>query len=485
MSAVPSGFQANVLGIRAEFAPPAVASAEFLPQHILVVAQGNDTATYSEEPVLLTGGQAEAAGYGYGSPMHLAVRELLPDVGPGVGPIPITLLGLPAGTTAAADLITPSGTITKSGTYHLVSGGIRLQDFQVADGATVAERVTAIVDSINNTLHSPVQASDLAGAAVALTAKASGDAGNSIVTEIVGPTDTGAVWTIDGMSGGAGNPSLGSALAKLDDTWYTAVVNTLNHTDLSALDALHAANLGRADPLVRRNFHAFTGAMKQTHASMITFGDTRRSDRTNVIVHCPTTDDLPLRAAAQAAARYVERATQNPALEYIGQELHTLRVGEAGLSPTASQRDLLVKAGICTTEVRNGKVVLSDVVTLFHPEGDAYPAYQRVSENTRLMTFLYSLELRFARAPWEGAILVAESDVVTERRARKPSSAKADVFGIVDGLVTAGVLTDPDFTKQNTTVDFVGNRVNIVSPIRLTSNGVVRDLVVPFSKNIG
>ena len=137
---------ARVVGIKTEFVNLRGGNVVNLPQRIAVFGQGNSAATYSLDKYRVTSATQAAERYGFGSPIHLAVQQLLPANGDGVGTIPVTVYPLEDGVAAitASGDITPSGSVTKAGAARVVINNKESQAFAINVGDSVADLVTAI-----------------------------------------------------------------------------------------------------------------------------------------------------------------------------------------------------------------------------------------------------------------------------------------------------------------------------------------------------
>jgi phage tail sheath gpL-like len=101
---------ARVLGITTQFKDLRGGSVVFLPQRIALIGQGATASTYSLTKFQITSAAQAGARYGYGSPIHLAARELFPSNGDGVGTIPVTVYPLDddgSGVAATGDITLP------------------------------------------------------------------------------------------------------------------------------------------------------------------------------------------------------------------------------------------------------------------------------------------------------------------------------------------------------------------------------------------
>jgi phage tail sheath gpL-like len=158
--AIDAAAVARVLGISTEFRDLRESSILYLPQRIAVLAQGSTDAVYSTDKYQVTSSAAAGNRFGYGSPAHLIVQQLLPPNGDGVGTIPVTVYPLAdhGSGAAAAGTITPSGTQTTSASYRVNVNNILSEAFTVAAGATLAAKLWAMYEAVNAVLSMPVLA---------------------------------------------------------------------------------------------------------------------------------------------------------------------------------------------------------------------------------------------------------------------------------------------------------------------------------------
>ena len=151
-SAVDPSAVARVVGIKTAFIDLRGGAAVALPQRIAVIGQGNTGSVYSNDKAQVFSALEVAQTYGFGSPLHLAVSQLLPVNGDGVGAIPVTVFPLDddAGGVASTGDITPTVVPTEAASYVVRVNNIDSESFTIpATGATVASVVTQITDAIN------------------------------------------------------------------------------------------------------------------------------------------------------------------------------------------------------------------------------------------------------------------------------------------------------------------------------------------------
>jgi len=451
-SAVDASAVARVVGIKTAFKDLRGGAVTFLPQRIAVVGQGNSAAVYDTAKRQVTSALDAANVYGFGSPIHLAVKQLLPLNGDGVGTIPVTVYPLEdaGGATTSAGDITPSGVASGAGTIQVRVNNILSEVISIASGDSVAAQVTAITNGINAVLDLPVIATDSA-TTVDVDAKWAGASGDDLVIEVVEVSgDTGVTFAITQPTGGATNPDVDDALNQIGNVWETLVLNCLDIADTASLAKYAAFNEGRWGALVRKPFIAFTGNTATTVSAATAVSDARKTDRTNAQLVAPGSNDLPFVVAARQLARIAPIANNNPPQDYGSQPATGLTPGADGDQWLYANRDSAVKKGSSTIEVKDGVINLSDTVTFYHPSGDPLPAYRYVVDIIKVMNILFNLDLIFATAEWDGAPLIPDDQPTTNPTAKKPKMAVAAVNALIDSLGLNAIISAPEVAKAST-----------------------------------
>jgi phage tail sheath gpL-like len=469
-SAVDASAVARVVGIKTEFKDLRGGGVLFLPQRIAVIGQGNSAATYATTKRQVTSATEAAQTYGFGSPIHLAVRQLLPINGDGVGTIPVTVYPLEdaaSGVVSTGD-ITPSGTVTESASYRVRVNNILSEGFVVSVGDTVAQIVAAMTTAINAVLEMPVIAVD-ATTKVDVTSKWKGTSANGIHIEVVGPTTSGVSYAVTQPTGGLVNPDVDGALSQVGNVWETMALNCMDIADTASLDKYSTFGEGRWGALTRKPLVVFTGNTETTVANATTVSDARKTDRTNSQLVAPGSKDLPFVVAARQLARIAPTANNNPPQDYGSQIATGLVPGADGEQWTYADRDSAVKKGSSTIEVKDGVVNLSDIVTFYHPSGDAIPAYRYVVDIVKVQNILFNLDLIFATKEWDGAPLIPDDQPTTNRSAKKPKTAVAAISSLLDSLGLNAIISDPETAKKNTVA-----AINAQNPKRLDVSTTVQ-----------
>jgi phage tail sheath gpL-like len=473
-SAVDASAVARVVGLKTEFVDLRAGNIQFLPQRVVVLGQGNAATTYASDKKRVTSEFEAGLEYGFGSPIHLAVRQLLPINGDGVGTVPVTVypLAAGAGATVATGDITPVGTQTERGEYVVRVNNILSAPFVLEPNATVAEITALITAAINAKPEIPVIAVDNA-TDVGITTKWAGQSANDVNIAIQSAITTGVTFTLTQPVGGTVNPDVQPSLDLVGNVWETMFLNCLNISDTTVLDALATFGESRWGAIVRKPMIAFTGNTEADVNTAITVSDARKTDRTNVQLVSPGSNDLPFIVAARQLSRIAKLANNNPPHDYGSQSVSGLTPGDDGVQWDYLQRDLAVKGGSSTVEVRDGVVTLSDVVTFYHPTGQDVPPYRYVVDIIKLQNVIYNISLRFATPSWDGAPLIPDNQATSNRTARKPRSAVAEVHSVIEGLGLEAIISDVAFAKANTqaAIDTQNpKRLNVATTMKISGN---------------
>ena len=470
-SAVDASAVARVVGIKTTFKDLRAGGVIFLPQRIAVIGQGATAATYATTKAQHTSAFAVGQAYGFGSPLHLAAKQLLPTNGDGVGTIPVTFYPLEddASGVAATGDITPSGTATGSAAFRVLVNNIPSAQFAVASGDTVADICDAITAALAAELDLPVTATDNT-TDVGVTSKWEGASANDIHIEVEATSadNSGVTFAITQPTGGLVDPDTSTATDQFGNVWESLVLNCFNDTNTAALDAIQTVGEGRWGALVRKPFVSFIGNTDTTVAAAIALPDTRKADRINAQLVAPGSNDLPCVVAARQLARLAVIANNNPPRDYGSLQATGLTPGADGDQWTYADRDQALKGGSSTVEVKDGVVNLSDTVTFYHPDGDPIPAYRHVVDIIKLQNIIFNLDLIFATSAWDGAPLIPDDQPTVNRDAKQPKAAVAAVAALTDSLALNAIISDPETAKAS-----IQAAINSMNPKRL-------DLVVTY-----
>lgn len=485
-SAIPAARISRVLGILVEFKDLRSGASLFLPPRIAVLAQGNTASVFSSDKLTLTGGAGQAAEvYGYGSPIHTIVQRLLPATGDGSGATPITIYPLDDGGVVAEGAITPVGVPTKDFVAVIKVGGRASVNIVIPSGSTLPAMAALMVAGVAAVLDMPVLAVVNVNDCE-FDAKWKGETGNDLTIEIEGGADAGTTFVITPMASGAGNPTVDAPLLQMGNVWETLIINGLNYDDTTALAAIQAHGDGRWGSLSHNPYYALSTAVETDVGVMVTAGNLRKSDKVNVVLHVPGAKDMPWEYTARAAVRITNRAGSNPATDYARQALTLLRPGLETEQADVNQRELLVQAGISTTELVSGVVELSDTITYYHPDAEPIPGYRFVVDLTKLQNIIFNIRIEFIKEEWDGAPLLKDDDDTNNPKAKKPKMAIGALKAIARALVLDAICADLKTIQDGIDANINGSnpkRLDMLFPSILSGNTNQRAVDLNFGFN--
>ena len=489
-SAVDQSAVASIVGIETKFQDTGL-SGRFLPQKVGIVGQGNSLATYPLTQKQVTSAFEAGSIYGFGSQIHLAVNQLLPVNGDGIGSIPVIIYPLEdAGTgVAAAGDITPSGAETEAHAYRVSINNILSDAFVVSPGDAVATITAAITLAINSNINMPMIASD-GTTQVDLVAKWKGESGNDLNIEIIPELPAGStVFIVTQPTGGLVNPDIQDALDLIGEhEWITMLLNCMNKSDTISLGKYETFGEGRWQPLVKKPLIVFTGDVNDTVANSTTIPEARKTDRVNSQLVSPSSKDLPFIVAARQLARIVVVAENNPPTGYNGQIADGLIPADDSLEWKYNERDEAIKKGSSTITVENGQVVCGDIITFYHPDGDPLPAYRKVVNIVKLQNIIYNLDLIFSAPEWRDAPLIPDGQPTVNPNARTPGTARAEIAGLLDYLGGQAIISDPADAKKKTLAEISGtnpDRLDVSLTVKLSGNSNIKSITINFGYFFG
>lgn len=488
-SAVDLSAVARVVGIKTVYKNLKFGSVSILPQRIAVVGQGSIGATFPTDKQQVTSATQAGNIFGHGSPVHLAVKQLLPTNGDGVGTIPVTVYPLAAGEDAKPSVgsIAITGSQLESAVYRVVANGIQSEPFVAGTGEAADDVLAKIVIAVNAVLDMPVTAKKETNK-VSLTSKWAGESANKISLQLLGPAGAGFTFAVTQPVGGLLDPDVGPAIAQFGSVWETIVINCLPVEDTAALDKFKDFGESRWGAQVRKPLTVITGTTEPDATAATAITDARKGDRINVSIPFPGSTSLPFVAAARAVSRIAVVANENPACDYGSQPVTGIVPGEDGVQWQYTDRDFAVKRGSSTIEVRDGVINLSDVVTMYHPTGEEIPAYRYVCDIVKLQNIIFNFDLIFATREWDGAPLIPDDQPTTNPLAKKPSMAVAAICSVVDSFGLEAIISDPAYTKRNTSAQISPHnpkRLDVVTTVKLSGNTNILSVDLNFGFYFG
>lgn len=487
MSVSPSAVS-RVTGVGVQYKNFNAGAAAMLPQRLIVIGVGNKNVVYTEDKYECEGSASEIGErYGYGSPLHLAAKQLYPTSGSGASfPVTFYPLANASGASQAQGTISATGTASASGSARVFIGGVTV-DVAVASGETAASVLGKIKAAIEGELDMPVNAGDGEDSAIALTAKATGTVGNLIKVYVESDV-SGLVFSCEQLSGGAGDPDVDTALAKVKTIWETAVLYCGDYKSSGLLDKFMTWGKDRWSDLVKMPVVVFHGCT-DNYVTRTTITDARPNDFINALVVSVGSPELPYVIAAKAMVNDIlTTADSNPPQGYKGL-LEGLVAGSDDDQELYSVRNQSVMKG-ASTNIKTGSVAeLNDIITMYHPAAEGkYPSRRYVVDIMKLMNIVYNCRLLMEADDLKSAPLIGDADVTSNPKAIQPKTVKTWFLNLARSLCDKAICQDFEFTKKNLEVKIDSEnpkRLNVKFPVKLSGNVEVSSTDLYFGFYIG
>lgn len=473
-NSVPTTAAASAVFVEQE-AVSRISGSPVIPHKILLVGQYNSGSSPTVNVPQLILNEADAwTRYGRGS---LLARQYKAAFDAVRGAVPIYALPLAddGSGVAATGTIVVGVTTAEAGTLAVYVGGTRIP-VAVTAAESADDIGAAIAAAVNAKLDLPVTAANVTGT-VTFTVRWAGATGNQITLETnMLDTDetpggvTATVTDIGAVVAGANDPDATTALAALDDTWFTTIA--WPYQGDTELDVLEAAYVVREAYDVNRPFAAFVG-YADTNANLLTALASRNSEATTYVpVHGSSTPDFFIGAAAAGIWAGVQQAT--PGRPAKNRLLPGVLAGTTNL--TYSEQDTTVKVGGSTTRnTSSGSVVIVDLVTTrTTTDAGADETYWRFTHIIGADQFKrYALEQTFLASPFDQGVVLSDSDVGGPTYGIRPNTVKAFAIGLVDDWISRGLSKNRD-----TIVSGITAEINSSNPGRI-------DLLIPDISTAG
>ena len=441
-----------------------------LPMRIAVLAEANQANQASLDTTAKEIISATQAGnlYGFGSPIHQIVRILIPLQGEGVGGIPVVVYPQAEAVEAVAAerSITVTGTVSKNATHAISINGRTGVDgqnysFSVVTTDTVTTIATKITDAINAVIGSPVIATSAAGV-VTLTAKWAGLTSEQLTVESnVFGNAVGLTYTIGDEATGVGSPSIAGALTQFGNDWNTIVVNSYDAATFADLETANGTPedefpTGKYSPIVFKPFVSMFGSVSSSASAITTITDAaaRKTQVTHVLSPAPNSKGFTYEASANMAYLWALAGQNTPHLDVSGKSYPDMPVPEDGLIgdfASYDNRDLIVKAGGSTVDFVNGRYVVTDAVTTYHPVGEITPQWRYVRSLMQDWNVRYGFYILEAQNVTDKAI-AGNDQVVNVSGVIKPKQWVQILNSYADDLSNRALIVEPDFMKASITV---------------------------------
>jgi phage tail sheath gpL-like len=475
----------RVVGVTVEYTNFNLGKAVLLPQRIAIIGQGNSDVDYPEDKYLVTNAAAVGALFGYGSPLHLAARQLFPANGDGIKGIPVTIYPLVddnSGVEASGN-IGAVGVATETVSFKVKIGGIKSNFITILTDDTAAVALGKIKTGISSVLEMPVNPGTVNAGVLPLTSKWKGASANDIGIDISELVVAGLTFSSTAMSGGAANPDVDDALLAINDVWETFILNCMNYNDTDTLDKFQLFVEGRWLADVKRPCLVASGCNKD-FATRTTITDARKDDRANFLIVSVDSPELPFVIAARGLAKdIVQIANDDPAMNYLG-SLTGLEAGPDIDQEDNTTRDLAIKMGSSTNAKVSDVAVLHDIVTMYHPVAEGlFPSYRYVCDIVKLMNVVYNVDI--VQESIKARPMLPDSDPlpVRSKTAIQPKNVVTTFKNLAASLSSMAIIADVAYTQENISVTIDSQnpkRLNTIFPIKLSGNVEVNDTTVKW-----
>lgn len=493
---VPASAVSRVIGVDVAYKNFNTGAAQLLPQRLAIIGQGNSDAIYDTSTYECEGSAvAVAERYGYGSPLHIAALQLFPTAGvSAVFPVTIYPVREREGAAAATGKIIVTGTAgeTTSGKFYIADTAV---EFAVAKDDSAEAVMNAIAREINGNLEQPVRAIVVEGteevaAHVLLTAKWKGKSSNLITIDLEAENLNIAGLTFEkvDMSGGALDPGVEDALARIGDVWETMLMDTFDWKEQDRLNVYQSFGDDRWGWLNKKGCMVAHGST-ENYATRTAITDQRKNDKINFLVQSTGSRALPFAICAKAmVCDIMTTADANPPQNYKGQ-LTGIHTGGADVQENYLVRNNAYMKG-ASTNIKSGNVAeLNDIITMYHPVSyGKYPPFRYVVDMVKLQNIVYNVRLIMEAEEFKGAPLVSDDTVVTNETAIQPKTVKAALFVLADSLGKKALISEPKFTKKHLEVKIDSEnpkRLNVKYPVKLSGNLEVGSAEIFFGFYLG
>ena len=461
-----------------------------LPQRVALLGEANfaNQGTLSLAAKEITTSQQAGELYGFGSPIHMAMRILRPASGGGLGGIPVYVYPqAEAGSATHRQLdITITGYATANATHTVVIAGREgleggRYDFAVVKGDSSNEISQKIEDAVNNVLDCPMTATG-SGYDSSLTTKWKGLTAQEItVTVSTNDLAVGITYAVAEITAGSGTPAVTTALNLFGNAWNTIVVNTYG-TVSSIMTELEDFN-GIADPTTptgrytsttMKPFIALTGSVANNPSDTT---NARLTEMTIAICPAPLSPAHPLEAAANQAVNFATTSQDSPNSDTIEQKYSDMPApadGDIGSMAVYANRDSFVKKGCSTVDIVDGEYIVKDFVTTYHPTGET-PAQFAYCRNLMLdLNVFYGYYLK-EQISVVGKTLIDGTVIVNAANTISTDVWKGILFKYADELGARALIADVQFMKDSLVVNIgTSNPDRMETFFRYKRTGTVR-----------
>lgn len=478
----------RVTGVECTYKNFNTGKAALLPQRLAIIGPGNADAVITDEKYECEASASDVAEkFGYGSPLHLACKQLFPMSGSGAT-FPVTIYPVKdaEGGVQAAGSVAVSGESTERGSGVLYIGGVKVE-FAIGKGEDADTVMGNVRNAINGVLDVPVIAGAIADNKIPLTAKFKGTIGNAITLEWVCDVD-GLTFESVAMANGAVDGDIDTALAVIGNTWETVVLDCYLYNNTDNLDKYYNWGIDRWGVLNKKPALVAHGC-SANYATRTAVTDARPTDYINFLIQNTGSREMPCVIAAKGlVSDIMTTADKDPACGYKG-ILAGIHTGKDSDQEVYTVRNMASQKG-ASTNVKEGSVArLNDIITMYHPVAEGkYPSRKYVVDMMKLMNVVYNVRLIMEADEMIGVPLIPDADVVTNANAVQPKTVRTAFINLAKSLASKALISDAEFTKKNVKVEIDSEnpkRLNVQFPVKLSGNIEVSSTDVFFGFYLG
>lgn len=388
---------------------------------------------------------------------------------------------------AATGQISFTGTPTKAGTASFMIGG---KNFQVGVATTdtpitvAAALVAAINANSMSTVSAAVNGTD--AFKVDLTAKNKGLTGNEIDIRhsyfLGEELPTGLAATITAMASGAGNPDISGVYAAIGEVQYLLFVSPF--TDASSLLSMETELKSRFGPIRQNDGYALY-AKRDSHANLVTLGNTRNSQFTNIMGMKGPSSPWQW-ASAEAAAIAISVIADDAVRPFHTLQLVGIYAPSISEQFTLTERDILLHNGIATYDVdAGGNVVIEGTVTTYKVNAFNSPDISYLYLNTPMaLSYLrFSAKARITQKYGRHKLANDGTRFSPGQKVATPNIIKAELINLFTEWEEKALVEGFDQFKKDLIVErnkSNPNRLDVLLPPDLVNQLVIFGMNIQF-----
>ena len=476
------------------------------------------TEVVDEEPVRVFNANDGGSKFGFGFMLHRLLFQIFAGSNGNVSVFAIPQAEV-AGDASAGDVDFTGTTGVVAGTMYFYIASL-VVEVALTTAMTAAEICAALVSAINADKDLPVTAAINATPEIAdITAKSKGPWGDDITIAFnLRPGESlpaGVIAAITDMTGGSGVPDVQDALDAMgvgdnqNEEFFTDLIcgygqDTSTFDKISVYNGIGNEFVGNYKQEVSRFFRALAGDTVAGTAgldAMIALADLRKeTDRTNGVLGVPDNYHHPMELAACAMGVMAEINNTRAQQTYVNRVLPGIIPGpgkDRWTDNYTSGRDLAVKNGVATTQVKNNTVTLQDVITFYRPEAvtPVSNGFRSMRNISLLQNITFNLKANFELEKWQGITIVEDTGDIDDRvdaeKAKDDGNVIDDLLALNELFAGKSWLYNESFgvEKLKAEPDRVslrdsGRGWDIYPPILLSGEGGIFNTIIEFDVSL-